>query len=404
MDLTRPNQNKDFELRGVHHLAMVARDMHETIDFYENVLDMPLVKTVELPYGGGQHFFLDMGNEDTMAFFWFPHAPEEAPGISAPAQLGGPSANASMHHCAMQVPAEHLEAYRDKLRSHGVKTSEILHHSDTPSGFSPGVIDSTWLSSIYFFDPNGSLMELAAWRRQLNEGDVAHEGATPDQAASYLRRQSGPLADTLEPLSANFSGPTPSEKIQYRGINHLALVSSNMARTVDFYSNTLGMPLIKTLDGPEGQHFFFDCGAGDTLAFFWFPDGPKAVEGLSSPPKSDEEVDLVSGIGSMNHLAFSAPIEKMQEYNKRLRAKGVAVTDVVLHDDSYRTISPEPNETTWVHSQYFFDPDGICLEFAASPRLLTDKDIAHEGARWSDRDKWLAQQADKPAGGMPLIR
>lgn len=37
------------------------------------------------------------------------------------------------------------------------------------------------------------------------------------------------------------------------GINHVALVCSDMARTVDFYSNVLGMPLIKSLDLPGGM-------------------------------------------------------------------------------------------------------------------------------------------------------
>ena len=60
------------------------------------------------------------------------------------------------------------------------------------------------------------------------------------------------------------------------GINHVALVCSDMARTVDFYSNTLGMPLIKALDlpGGVGQHFFFHAGNGDCVAFFWFCDAP----------------------------------------------------------------------------------------------------------------------------------
>ena len=51
---------------------------------------------------------------------------------------------------------------------------------------------------------------------------------------------------------------------EFSGINHLALVCRDMARTVDFYTNVLGMPLIKTLEIPGGaQHFFFDCGNGD---------------------------------------------------------------------------------------------------------------------------------------------
>ncbi|MDE2464954.1 MAG: VOC family protein, partial [Alphaproteobacteria bacterium] len=39
---------------------------------------------------------------------------------------------------------------------------------------------------------------------------------------------------------------------EFQGINHLALVCKDMARTVEFYSNVLGMPLIKTLDLPHG--------------------------------------------------------------------------------------------------------------------------------------------------------
>jgi catechol 2,3-dioxygenase-like lactoylglutathione lyase family enzyme len=55
---------KPFEFRGVHHLALVCRDMARTVDFYTNVLGMPLVKTIELPVGMGQHFFFDCGGGD----------------------------------------------------------------------------------------------------------------------------------------------------------------------------------------------------------------------------------------------------------------------------------------------------------------------------------------------------
>ncbi len=58
------------------------------------------------------------------------------------------------------------------------------------------------------------------------------------------------------------------DEFEFRGINHLALVCSDMARTVDFYTNVLEMPLTKTLEIPGGgQHFFFDCGAETRLRF-----------------------------------------------------------------------------------------------------------------------------------------
>ena len=65
-----------------------------------------------------------------------------------------------------------------------------------------------------------------------------------------------------------------NEKFEIRGINHLALVCRDMKKTVDFYSGVLGMPLTKTIELPQGmgQHFFFDIGNHDQLAFFWFPN------------------------------------------------------------------------------------------------------------------------------------
>jgi catechol 2,3-dioxygenase-like lactoylglutathione lyase family enzyme len=53
-----------------------------------------------------------------------------------------------------------------------------------------------------------------------------------------------------------------NQEFDLGGVNHLALVCSDMKRTVEFYTQVLGMRLIKTLDlpGGSGQHFFFDMG------------------------------------------------------------------------------------------------------------------------------------------------
>ena len=38
-------ENKEFEIRGINHLALVCKDMARTVEFYTQVLGMPLVKT-----------------------------------------------------------------------------------------------------------------------------------------------------------------------------------------------------------------------------------------------------------------------------------------------------------------------------------------------------------------------
>ena len=77
----------------------------------------------------------------------------------------------------------------------------------------------------------------------------------------------------------------------------------------------------------------------------------------------------------MNHVAFDVPGEQIDAYQRQLKAAGVDVTDVVNHDESEAGASPEINETTFVRSIYFKDPDGILLEFAAWTRELDERDV-----------------------------
>jgi len=183
--------NKEFDLRGINHLALVCKDMARTVEFYTDTLGMPLTKTIELPNGMGQHFFFDIGNGDSLAFFWFPNAPEAAPGIASPgAQVGKGSlttAHGSMNHVAFDVPVEKIEEYREKLHTRGIEVTEVINHDDTPEQVSRVVNDKTFVRSIYFFDPDGILLEFASWTRELGtEGDVRHKPAMAADKERYL--------------------------------------------------------------------------------------------------------------------------------------------------------------------------------------------------------------------------
>lgn len=182
-------ENKEFEIRGVNHIALVCKDMAATVDFYGNVLGMPLVKTIDLPAGMGQHFFFDIGNGDSLAFFWFPDAAEAAPGIAAPSSLIGrgdnTSAHGSMNHLAFDVPPEKIDEYREKLIARGVEVTEFFNHDDSPMQVSEEVTDGVFVRSIYFFDPDGILLEFACWTREFGPDDASVAPATAGDRQRY---------------------------------------------------------------------------------------------------------------------------------------------------------------------------------------------------------------------------
>ena len=70
------------------------------------------------------------------------------------------------------------------------------------------------------------------------------------------------------------------------------------------------MPLIKTVElpGGMGQHFFFDCGGGNALAFFWFPDAPAKVPGLTHPGAMPGLGDISSAVASCSIVSVIASI------------------------------------------------------------------------------------------------
>jgi len=183
-------------------------------------------------------------------------------------------------------------------------------------------------------------------------------------------------------LRLTYDAAMAEAPFEFRGINHLALVSSDMARTVEFYEGVLGMPLVKTIELPAGmgQHFFFDCGGDDMLAFFWFPGAPEGVPGISAPAARPDKGDLTSAIGSMNHVAFNVPVEHIESYRQRLIDAGIPCSEVANHDDSEWGISREMHPGVFVRSIYFQDPDGILLEFACTTRAFTAADVAHAPA------------------------
>ena len=122
--------------RGVHHIALICRDVAETIEFYQGLLGFPLVELVEnRDYAGSSHFFFDVGNGNLLGFFDFPG--HDHPDFTE--TIGG------VQHIAISVDAEHFAAAKKVLDE-----AQISY-----LGPDRGVDES-----LYLRDPNGVGIEL----------------------------------------------------------------------------------------------------------------------------------------------------------------------------------------------------------------------------------------------------
>src|SRR4029079_12499234 len=102
--------------RGVHHLALLSRDVERTIAFYQGILEFPLTELFEnRDYPGSTHFFFDIGHGNLLAFFDFPGL-DLGPYAEV---LGG------LHHLAISVEPEQWDRLRENLAVAGVPTQEM---------------------------------------------------------------------------------------------------------------------------------------------------------------------------------------------------------------------------------------------------------------------------------------
>ena len=139
-------------IMGLNHAAYRCRDSEETRQFYEDFLGLPLVAALAI---GVLHTFFAMQDGSCIAFFEAPDEPFEFK-----AQLDFDL------HIALTVDQSTLKTMFEKGKAEGIETR--------------GVSDHGFVHSIYFRDPNGYVVELAAPTGKT-------QGSTEDRRAKARR-------------------------------------------------------------------------------------------------------------------------------------------------------------------------------------------------------------------------
>jgi catechol 2,3-dioxygenase-like lactoylglutathione lyase family enzyme len=140
-------------------------------------------------------------------------------------------------------------------------------------------------------------------------------------------------------ISAEYLRPRPERPApSARGVHHVALISGDVERTIEFYQGVLEFPLTEVFENRDyggSTHFFFDIGNGNALAFFDLP-------GLDLGPYAEV-------LGGLHHLAISVEPGRWRRVKDNLDAKGIAYAHI---DGS---------------SLYVSDPDGARIELISDP-------------------------------------
>jgi catechol 2,3-dioxygenase-like lactoylglutathione lyase family enzyme len=129
----------------------------------------------------------------------------------------------------------------------------------------------------------------------------------------------------------------------FNGINHLAMATGDMDKTIRYWRDLLGMRLVAGIGEPGYRHYFFEISETDLIAFFEWP----GVE----PVEQKQHGSPVSGPFAFDHVSFGVDsADDLWELKDRIEAAGFPVSDVIDHG--------------FIHSIYCFDPNGIPVEFS----------------------------------------
>jgi|SRR5947209_10713336 len=184
----------------------------------------------------------------------------------------------------------------------------------------------------------------------------------------------------MDEISAAPEGESP----RWRGVNHLALITTDMDSTVRFYHGVLGARLVAHLGNRQFRHYFFEVGAENTVAFFEYRNielTPFAKPAGVPDPRAVQ----------FDHVSFNVPDEQaLLTLRARLKEAGSEVTDVVDHG--------------FIRSIYFTDPNGIALEASWWVTDATGRDADYgDGTLFSDPDPVPAVRELQETGRLTTV-
>jgi glyoxalase family protein len=292
-----------------------------------------LVKqTVNFDDPGAYHLYFGdrTGQPGTaITFFEWKHMPKGYPGI------GG------THHLALQVAdLNGLLMWKRRLTDAGLRVN--------------GPYDRHYFTSIYFRDPDGTILEIATrgpgWAIDEPAASIGESLVMPPAEMLIRNRDENRIrAETWpEPVTEI----TPSMSL-LRGMHHITAIASDIQRTHAFFGELLGMRRVKqtvNFDDPKSAHWYWGSGEGEPGSILTY---------FERDPQSEPRVRM--GSGQTHHFALAVKdADEQLAWREKLIRAGLRVSPVM--------------DRIYFKSIYTNDPDGHIVELATlGPGFLVDE-------------------------------
>jgi glyoxalase family protein len=352
-----------MSITGLHHITLGCNEAQRTIDFYTQVLGLRMIKlTVNFDDPGTYHLYFgdENGTPGTaITFFEWPQAGKGRPGI------GG------THHFALQVATlDGLLQWKRRLTDLGLKVT--------------GPLNRKYFTSIYFNDPDGTILEIATmgpgWTVDEPADSLGQTFQDPPDQHLITGRDESEIAKLTWPEPVGLITPEMSLR---KGMHHITLISSDIQRSHEYYSGLLGLRRLKmtsNFDDPSSQHWYWGVGEGQPgTVVTAFERDPAAEPGMRM------------GAGQTHHFAFSVPNAQVQlEWRQKLIEAGLNVSPVM--------------DRVYFQSIYTRDPDGHIIELAtAGPGFAVDESVSDLGSKLQLPPWYEPHRADIEAVLKPVV-
>ncbi len=327
-----------MSILSIHHITTVSTNAQRTVDFYTGMLGLRLVKktvNLENPHAYHLYFGDEIGRPSTLVTTI--EVPGAAPGHPG---IGG------THHFAFIVETPEAQL-KWKRRLTDADISVI------------GPYNRVYFRSIYFHDPDGTILEIA----------TRQPGFAVDEPAETLGQAFCPPPfecmdghrDEAAIKALTWPEPVPAitSDMHLPGIHHITAIGSDIQRTTDFFTGLLDLPLVKrtaNFDDPKSPHYYYALRLGEPGTIITYFERDPHRQGLVQP-----------GAGQTHHFALNvASQDELQVWRERLLSAGQIVSDV--------------KDYKYYQAIEFKDPFGHALELATDfPGFNLDEEPADLG-------------------------